>query len=55
MPLAAEAFAAAVFARCGCDVSVQYGANQPEYDLMVAKGEHVLKVSVKIRLKLNIP
>jgi hypothetical protein len=29
---AAEAFAAAQFARCGWDVSVQYGANQPEYD-----------------------
>ena len=31
---AAEAFAAAQFARCGWDVSVQYGANQPEYDLV---------------------
>lgn len=45
--VAAEAIAAALFARCGCDVSVQYGANQPEYDLMVAKDEHLLKVSVK--------
>lgn len=44
---AAEAFAAAQFARCGWDVSVQYGANQPEYDLMAARGDHVLKVSVK--------
>ena len=33
--VAAEAFAAAQFARCGLDVSVQYGANQPEYDLMI--------------------
>jgi Holliday junction resolvase-like predicted endonuclease len=45
--VAAEAFAAAQFARCGFDVSVQYGADQPEYDLIVAHGEHVLKVSVK--------
>lgn len=44
---AGEAFAAAQFARCGWDVSVQYGANQPEYDLMVSDGDRVLKVSVK--------
>ncbi|WP_074574562.1 hypothetical protein [Polaromonas sp. JS666] len=44
---AAEAFAAAQFARCGWDVSVQYGANQPEYDLVALDGERVLKVSVK--------
>ncbi len=45
--VAAEAVAAAQFARCGFDVSVQYGANQPEYDLIVARGERMLKVSVK--------
>jgi hypothetical protein len=45
--VAAEAFAAALFARCGCDVSVQYGANQPEYDLIITKGKRMLKVSVK--------
>jgi Holliday junction resolvase-like predicted endonuclease len=44
---AAEAIAAAQFARFGYDVSVQYGANQPEYDLMVASGDQILKVSVK--------
>jgi Holliday junction resolvase-like predicted endonuclease len=44
---AAEAFAAAQFARLGWDVSVQYGANQPEYDLVVVAGDRVLKVSVK--------
>jgi hypothetical protein len=44
---AAEAIAAAQFARLEYDVSVQYGANQPEYDLMVAAGERMLKVSVK--------
>lgn len=45
--VAAEAIAAAQFARCGLDVSVQYGANQPEYDLIVARGDNLLKVSVK--------
>jgi len=44
---AAEAIVAAQFARCGWDVSVQYGANQPEYDLVAVNGERVLKVSVK--------
>lgn len=45
--IAAEAFAAAQFARFGIDVSVQYGANQPEYDLIATKGDKMLKVSVK--------
>lgn len=45
--IAAEAIAAAQFARCRCDVSVQYGADQPEYDLIVARGDRMLKVSVK--------
>lgn len=45
--IAAEAFAAGLFARCGYDVSVQYGANQPEYDLAVIRGEEMLKISVK--------
>ncbi len=45
--VAAEAITAALFARCGYDVSVQYGANQPEYDLIVARGDRLLKVSVK--------
>jgi Holliday junction resolvase-like predicted endonuclease len=44
---AAEAIAAAQFARFGYDVSVQYGASQPEYDLMIAEGERMLKISVK--------
>lgn len=44
---AAEAIAAAQFARLGFDVSVQYGANQPEYDLMIARQNLILKVSVK--------
>jgi len=45
--VAAEAIAAAQFARHGFDVSVQYGADQPEYDLIVARGDHLMKVSVK--------
>ena len=45
--VAAEAFAAGLFACCGLDVSVQYGADQPEYDLIIARGEKMLKVSVK--------
>jgi Holliday junction resolvase-like predicted endonuclease len=45
--MAAEAFAAAQLARCGWDVSVQYGANQPEYDLVAVDGDRMLKVSVK--------
>lgn len=45
--VAAEAVTASLFVRCGCDVSVQYGADQPEYDLVVVREEKVLKVSVK--------
>lgn len=45
--VAAEVVATSLFARSGYDVSVQYGANQPEYDLIVARGEQLLKVSVK--------
>lgn len=45
--VAAEAFAAGQFARYGYDVSVQYGANQPEYDLIAVSGDKMLKVSVK--------
>jgi Holliday junction resolvase-like predicted endonuclease len=43
----AEAFAAAQFARCGWDISVQYGANQPEYDLVAVNEDRVMKISVK--------
>ena len=45
--VAAEAFAAAQFARLTYDVSVPYGANQPEYDLIAVSGEKMLKISVK--------
>ncbi len=45
--VSAEAFVAALFAQAGFDVSVQYGANQPEYDLIVSKDNILFKVSVK--------
>jgi hypothetical protein len=45
--VAAEGFAAAIFARAGYHVSVQYGANQPGYDLIVEKGRKAHLVSVK--------
>jgi Holliday junction resolvase-like predicted endonuclease len=45
--VAAEAHAAAIFARAGYHVLVQYGANQPEYDLAVARGSSPVKISVK--------
>ena len=45
--VAAEAFVAAQFARMRYDVSVQYGANQPEYDLIAVSGDKMLKISVK--------
>ena len=44
---AAEAIAAAQFSRLGFNVAVQYGANQPEYDLMIADEHRMLKISVK--------
>jgi hypothetical protein len=45
--VAAEAFAAGVFAHSGFKVLVQYGADQPEYDLAVEKDGKMMKVSVK--------
>ena len=45
--VAAESLVASLFARIGYDVSVRYGANQPEYDLMIARGDQLAKVSVK--------
>jgi hypothetical protein len=42
----AEGIAAAQFARCGFDVTVQSGRDKPWYDLMLAKAGNLLKVSV---------
>lgn len=46
--IAAESYIACLLAQSGYDVLVQYGANQPHYDLMAVKGEHrKLPISVK--------
>jgi Holliday junction resolvase-like predicted endonuclease len=45
--IAAESFAACLLARAGYDVLVQYGANQPHYDLVANKGKRFLPISVK--------
>lgn len=45
--IAAEAYVAGVLAQAGCDVSIQYGANQPEYDLIATKENRFKKISVK--------
>src|SRR5438105_3406402 len=45
--IAAEAVAASVLAQAGYDISVQYGANQPVYDLVAVKPNRVLQISVK--------
>lgn len=45
--IAAESHAASLLARAGYDVMVQYGANQPDYDLIAVKGQHLLPISVK--------
>jgi Holliday junction resolvase-like predicted endonuclease len=45
--IAAEAFVASQLARCGYDVLVQYGANQPNYDLIAIKKKQIIPVSVK--------
>ena len=46
--IAAESYTACLLAQSGYDVLVQYGANQPHYDLMAVKGEQrKLAISVK--------
>jgi Holliday junction resolvase-like predicted endonuclease len=45
--VAAEAFAAGLLAHAGCDVSVQYGADQPDYDLIAVRANTALRISVK--------
>lgn len=45
--IAAESYTASLLAQCEYDVLVQYGANQPDYDLVAVKGERILRVSVK--------
>lgn len=45
--IAAESYTACLLAQCGYDVLVQYGANQPHYDLVAGKDKRFLPVSVK--------
>lgn len=45
--IAGEAFASCLLARAGYDVLVQYGPNQPGYDLQANKGSRSLRISVK--------
>ena len=45
--IAAESFSACLLAQAGYDVLVQYGANQPHYDLVANKKERFLPISVK--------
>lgn len=45
--IAAESYVASLLARTGYDVLVQYGANQPDYDLVAEKQGRFLPISVK--------
>jgi hypothetical protein len=45
--VAAEAFAAGAVAHGRCNVSVQYAANQPDYDLLAERKDRILKIQVK--------
>jgi hypothetical protein len=45
--VAGEAFAACLFAQAGCDVLIQYGANQPTYDFVAMLGSTAARISVK--------
>jgi hypothetical protein len=45
--IAAESYAACLLAQAGYDVLVQYGANQPDYDLVAIKNKRMLPISVK--------
>ncbi len=45
--IAAESYSASLLAQAGYDILVQYGANQPDYDLVANKGDNFLPISVK--------
>jgi len=45
--IAAESYTACLLAQAGYDVLVQYGANQPHYDLVAVKEKRFLPISVK--------
>jgi hypothetical protein len=46
LTVSAEGIAAAQFARCGFDVSIQFGPNKPAYDLFATKAGNLLMVCV---------
>lgn len=45
--IAAESYTACLLAQAGYDVLVQYGANQPDYDLVAVKDKRMVPISVK--------
>ncbi len=45
--IAAESYSACLLAQTGYDILVQYGANQPHYDLAAVKSKRTLLISVK--------
>lgn len=45
--IAAESYTACLLAQAGYDVLIQYGANQPHYDLVAEKDGRFLPISVK--------
>ena len=45
--IAAESYSACLLSQAGYDVLVQYGANQPHYDLVAEKDNRFLPISVK--------
>jgi hypothetical protein len=45
--IAAESYVACLLAQAGYDISVQYGAHQPHYDLVAEKSGAFLPISVK--------
>ena len=45
--IAAESYTACLLAQSGFDVLVQYGANQPHYDLVAVKDKRIVPISVK--------
>jgi Holliday junction resolvase-like predicted endonuclease len=49
--VAGEAHAASLFARAGFDVLIQYGPNQPNYDLIASRAGIAVPISVKASRK----
>jgi hypothetical protein len=45
--IAAESYSACLLAQAGYDILIQYGANQPYYDIVANKDERFLPISVK--------